>query len=52
MSAKEQYEHHHQVMVELQGELDKGLAGLLLTFPFPISYKNWVFLHKVKGDWE
>ena len=52
MGAKEQYEHHREMCTEIQMELDKGLAGILLTFPIGISYDSWVFLHKVKGDWE
>ena len=52
MNAKEQYKFHREELKKMQWEMDKGLAGLLLAFPIRINYENWVFLHKIKGDYE
>lgn len=50
--AKTQYKLHNQHCIEMELELNKGIALFLLKLPVPMSYEVWKYLHKIKGDYE
>lgn len=46
------FEHLRESIDDLRMSLYRVMAVLLLSMPVGLSYENWVFLHRLKGDWE